>query len=161
MPPPKPARATHAATTDNTTTAVSTTSTGTGSASFFNSFLSLFGPRTSFAPFEAEIDHGGRALDAVIRPYPLKTAGEPLSFSFDPHTKVFKFEFRNSEALAADDASATEIYLPRYHFGSVPGTTFVVQVSDGTYSYNADEQLLVYKHALLNIPKHTIVIQRQ
>ncbi|KAF9928731.1 hypothetical protein FBU30_002149 [Linnemannia zychae] len=42
------------------------------------------------------IEHiGGRALDAVVRPYAAKVAGEPLSSNFDLNTLQFTFRYCN------------------------------------------------------------------
>ena len=64
-----------------------------------------------------ELDYGGRALPAVIRPYAMKTAGTPTYMTFDPFQGVFEFRFVH-KGPATDRASATEIFLPQYHFGN-------------------------------------------
>ncbi|KAF9192844.1 hypothetical protein BGZ49_003373 [Haplosporangium sp. Z 27] len=38
---------------------------------------------------------GGRALDAIVRPYAAKVAGEPISSEFDFNTLQYTFQFRN------------------------------------------------------------------
>ena len=38
------------------------------------------------------LDNGGRILRAVVRPYPAKTAGIPLRFTYEINTSEFEFE---------------------------------------------------------------------
>jgi hypothetical protein len=84
----------------------------------------------------ADPDSGGRALPALLRPYPRATAGTPLSFSFDYRSGAFTFEFRHDPAVAAP----TEIFLPawRYPRGCA------VEASDGEWELRDD--VLVYRH---------------
>lgn len=51
---------------------------------------------------------GGRALAAIVRPYPRATAGEPLTLAYDRTSRVLTFSFRADPQLAA----ATEIFVP-------------------------------------------------
>ena len=44
------------------------------------------------------LDNGGRILDAVVRPYPTKTAGIPLRFEYEVTTGKFVFEWATPEA---------------------------------------------------------------
>jgi endoglycosylceramidase len=39
-------------------------------------------------------------LDAIVRPYPERVAGDPIAWSFDPATSVFTFRFHPSSAAA-------------------------------------------------------------
>jgi hypothetical protein len=57
----------------------------------------------------ATLDSGGRALSALVRPYPLATAGEPLRLRFDRRRRRFQFEFRHDPAVTAP----TVIFLPK------------------------------------------------
>ncbi len=43
---------------------------------------------------------------------------------------------------------------------TLPGGSFMVQVSDGLYNYLPEEQLLVYKHGSLDVPVHSVTISR-
>eukprot|EP00960_Hanusia_phi_P001427 40632-Hanusia_phi.AAC.1 len=40
-----------------------------------------------------DIFSGGRALPAVIRPYPMRTAGDPMEIKFDVRDRIFYFRF--------------------------------------------------------------------
>jgi len=86
----------------------------------------------------ADIHSGGRALEAVIRPYAEKVAGEPLRMSFDIARRRFEFEFRHDPQVSAP----TEIYIPDFQYPH--GCT--VTVSDGTYNLERGSQTLVYRH---------------
>ncbi len=59
--------------------------------------LSIFSRDQQTDP--ADINSGGRALQAGVRPYALATAGEPLKMTFDYHTKRFSFTFRHDPAV--------------------------------------------------------------
>ena len=59
-----------------------------------------------------DINSGGRALEAVVRPYASKTAGEPLKMSFDIRRRRFDFEFRHDPAVDAP----TEIFVPNFQY---------------------------------------------
>lgn len=84
------------------------------------------------------LDDGGRALKAVLRPYPHRVAGEPLSISFDIQTGAFEFTFRHDEAVTAP----TELYVPRYQYPR----GCIVEVSDGAFELDLPAQTLTYRH---------------
>jgi len=98
--------------------------------------LSIFSRDQQSDP--ADINSGGRALEAAVRPYVRATAGEPLLMSFDYRHRVFEFEFRHDPSIDAP----TELFLPSYHY---PEGCEVV-VSDGTYDWSAKDQTLLYHH---------------
>jgi len=85
-----------------------------------------------------DINSGGRALEAVIRPYPVASAGEPLEIRFDIKKKIFEFRFRHDPAVSAP----TEVFVPRYQYPN----GCQVEVSDGEYTLNLAEQTLTYRH---------------
>ncbi len=93
---------------------------------------------------------GGRALAALLRPYPQKTAGEPLQLTFDYRRRVMIYRFRHDPTIG----QPTEFYLPQYQYPQ--GCR--VSVSDGEYDILADEQKLIYRHSSSQ-PEHTIRIQ--
>ncbi len=86
------------------------------------------------------INSGGRALSAVVRPYPLATAGEVLGVSFDMKRRWFELEFRHDLQVSAP----TEIFLPTFQYP----VGCQVEVSDGTFEVRPGEQRLVYRHTL-------------
>ncbi len=84
------------------------------------------------------INSGGRALEAVVRPYARATAGLPMRMSFDVRTKLFEFEFRHDPRITA----ATEFFIPTYQYPN----GYRVEVSDGTYGIDQPRQKLSYHH---------------
>jgi hypothetical protein len=85
-----------------------------------------------------DINSGGRALEAAVRPYPRKVAGEPLRMAFELKHRAFEFEFRHDPGVSAP----TEIFVPDYQYPD----GYVVEVSDGTYQVDRDGQTLTYWH---------------
>jgi hypothetical protein len=97
-----------------------------------------------------DVASGGRALQAVVRPYARATAGEPLSMAFDPRRRRFTFAFRHDPAVAAP----TELFVPEYQYPR----GCVVEVSDGTYEIDRERQTLTYRHSASRT-EHTIVVR--
>ena len=85
-----------------------------------------------------DVNSGGRALEAAVRPYARKIAGEPLRMAFDPEQRTFEFEFRHDPAVSA----STEIFVPQTQYPD----GYVVEVSDGTYEVDRESQALIYRH---------------
>ncbi len=96
--------------------------------------LSIYSPdqRTN----HRDINSGGRGLQAVVRPYPVVTAGKILRANFIPHTRVFKMEFMHDREIAAP----TEIYIPNCHYPH----GYSVWISDGRYEMHHSRQRLLY-----------------
>lgn len=113
-------------------------------------------PKSSFLhePFDPYL--GGRALPAVIRPFPKATCGIPLSWSYDYGKQVLTYRFENTSHLPTPDV-ATEIYLPPYVFPDEK--SFQVKVSDGTYTYLKEKYLLVYTHSDLTLAVHEVRVE--
>ncbi|MCX7706990.1 MAG: cellulase family glycosylhydrolase [Anaerolineae bacterium] len=86
----------------------------------------------------SDINSGGRALRAAVRPYPRAVAGEPLRMAFDLRRRVFEFEFRHDPQVAAP----TEIFVPVLQYPE----GYRVEVSDGTFEKDSARQVLVYRH---------------
>jgi hypothetical protein len=85
-----------------------------------------------------EVNDGGRALEAILRPYAMKTAGQPLEMAFDLKTRVFTFTFRHDPQVT----EPTEFYLPSIHY--LKGVN--VEVSDGETRIDVSNQRLYYHH---------------
>jgi hypothetical protein len=85
-----------------------------------------------------DIHAGGRALQAVVRPYARAVAGEPLHLAFDPSSKVFTLVFRHDATVTAP----TELFVPNYQYAR----GYAVQVSDGTVEIDREQQVLRYHH---------------
>jgi hypothetical protein len=86
-----------------------------------------------------DLNAGGRALEAIVRPYPRATAGEPLSLSFDIQRRIFNFEFRHDPAIQAP----TEIFVPDFQYPD----GYNVWVSDGECEVRKNDQLLIYQYS--------------
>jgi len=97
-----------------------------------------------------DINSGGRALEALVRPYPTVTSGEPLSIDFDYKSKRFEFKFRSDP----DVDEPTLIFIPnlQYPMG------YKVSVTDGTYKVDRENQLLEY-HPGIGVKTHQIIIE--
>lgn len=96
-----------------------------------------------------DIYDGGRGLQALIRPYAIKTPGEPLSMSFDIKTGFFEFTFRFDPAVEAP----LEVFVPAYHYAK--GAK--VHVTKGRLELDLKNQLLGY-FPNKGIPLHTITL---
>ncbi|MEE8120251.1 MAG: cellulase family glycosylhydrolase [Anaerolineales bacterium] len=99
--------------------------------------LSIFSRDQQTDP--ADIHSGGRALEAVVRPYPRAIAGEPLHMAFDIKKKRFTFEYLHDPEIEAP----TEIFVPNYQYPE----GYTVDISDGSFETNALTQTLVYHHS--------------
>jgi hypothetical protein len=86
-----------------------------------------------------DLNSGGRALEAVVRPYAHKVAGEPLEMAFDLKRRTFRFAFRHDPAVAAP----TEVFVPNLQYPS----GYRVEVSDGEYEVDRAAQRLIYRHS--------------
>ncbi len=99
--------------------------------------LSIFSRNQQTDP--GDVNSGGRALEAVVRPYARKVAGEPLRMHFDLSSRTFEFEFRHDPAVRAP----TEIFVPNYQYPE----GYAVELSDGTYRIDREAQTLTVQHA--------------
>jgi hypothetical protein len=86
-----------------------------------------------------DIHSGGRALEAVVRPYARAVAGELLHMTFDIKRKVFEFEFRHDTTIAAP----TELFVPNYQYPR----GYAIEISDGSYEIDRERQVVVYRHS--------------
>ncbi len=94
---------------------------------------------------------GARAKNALIRPYPMKTAGKGISVNFQMEKKVFTYVFEHDPNV---HDMPTEIFLPHLHFDK----GYIVEVSDGFYEVDETNQILKFYHSLdRNV--HTIKIK--
>jgi hypothetical protein len=99
----------------------------------------------------SDINSGGRALKVVVRPFPMKIAGEPTRQEFNPWSGHFIFEFKSDPSIT----EPTEIYLPGYHYGSGVRIT----VSDGSFTIDHEAQRLFYTAG--DLPIHRIEFHRK
>ncbi|MBP8997762.1 MAG: cellulase family glycosylhydrolase [Anaerolineaceae bacterium] len=109
--------------------------------------LSIFSPDQRNRP--EDINSGGRGLAAVVRPYPIATAGIPQYLNFNFLTGHFEYGFKTTTETKAP----TRLFIPRLHYPH--GIT--VQLSDGAYQYDEKNQLLEYTPG--NLDLHIISIK--
>jgi hypothetical protein len=104
--------------------------------------LSIYSPEDRSDP--TNINSGGRALEAVVRPYASAIAGTPVKMQYNVETGVFNFAFWHDNASTAP----TEFFIPDYQYP----TGYHVEVSDGMYEMDRANQRLIYRHTDKNIP---------
>ena len=85
---------------------------------------------------KTDLNSGGRALEAVIRPFPMAVAGEPLKSRFDPFTGTYKLEFIGDSKIK----EPTKIFFPLFHYG---GEVEII-VSDGSTEVDKKNQVLYF-----------------
>ncbi|HLH62407.1 MAG TPA: cellulase family glycosylhydrolase [Ktedonobacteraceae bacterium] len=98
--------------------------------------LSIFSRDQQMHP--QDMHSGGRALQAVVRPYARSVAGEPLRMTFDIDRKMFVFEFRHDASISAP----TVLFVPNYQYPR----GYRVEVSDGSYEIDRERQVVAYCH---------------
>lgn len=86
----------------------------------------------------SDMNSGGRALAALLRPYPKATAGKPAELSYDMKKRIFKFKYQHDSEMQAP----TEIFVPSYNYPS----GYKVIVSDGKWEKDTCSQTLTYWH---------------
>ena len=96
--------------------------------------LSIFSPAQQTG--SGDLNDGGRALEAVVRPHALAVAGEPLHVSFDIKTQVFQFQFRPDRGIVAP----TEFFVPNLHYPN----GYRVLATGGSWEPDDETQRLLY-----------------
>lgn len=87
----------------------------------------------------ADIYSGGRALEAIVRPYARATAGTPKRMRFDRETKTFEFEFLADPSIEAP----TEIFVPAFQYPR----GYAVELSSGRFEKDEGSQTLRVFHS--------------
>ncbi|MDE0508347.1 MAG: hypothetical protein OXI17_06885, partial [Gammaproteobacteria bacterium] len=113
-----------------------------------NEDLSIFSRDQQSDP--SDIDSGGRALSAVVRPYAKKVAGTPLNMRFDRRRGLFTFSFRHDSRVT----EPTELFVPNSQFPD----GYRVEVSDGEFEIQSEEQRVRYRHSDKDMPHLSRVI---
>jgi len=83
-----------------------------------------------------DLNSGGRAINAVVRPYPIYTAGKPVSLKFDYQRHHFSYCYQPDPTLSLP----TEIFVPSLHY---PGD-YQVTISTGYYEIDTLNQRLIH-----------------
>lgn len=95
---------------------------------------------------------GGRALEAVVRPYCIKTSGTPISAAFDIEAKVFRYRFKLDPAIK----EPSEFFVPAYHYPK----GYKVVADNGSFEKQTKNQTLLYKGSEMH-EIHEIIIMPQ
>ena len=95
--------------------------------------LSIFSPDQQ--DDRTDLNSGGRALDAVIRPYPAKTSGIPIHYHFNRKKKELVYVFRNDPKIQAP----TELFLPEFHYSDYE----VLGSADLEFKWDANHNMLL------------------
>jgi len=91
-----------------------------------------------------DLNSGGRALEAVVRPYAAAIPGEPLRMQFDSESGLFELAFRHDASITAPAV----LFVPSYQYPDGCEVT----VSDGTFDLDQDKQRLIYHPSDKDIP---------
>jgi len=121
-------------------------------------------PSASLAQTEESLDEGARLLSAIVRPYPAKVAGIPLSFDYEAKTGSFKFRYATPNPSAVPAGAdvmpttakppvhshceircrETEIFVP---LSLTRGRRMIIEgVEDKNYVYDEGRQTLFILH---------------
>lgn len=93
-----------------------------------------YGKDNYMGPLYPDGSERPRVMD-MVRPYPVRIAGEPVSFSFDQTTKVFTLRYRESAGVSGP----TEIYIPEArHYPN----GFVIESVDPNWRHEYDGRIL-------------------
>jgi hypothetical protein len=123
--------------------------------------LSLFSADQYLASTDkiSNIYSGGRAIEAVIRPYPIKTCGIPKMINFDAKAanRTFLYEF---ESISVDcnfcSSSPTIIFIPTFQYPN----GIDCYVSDGSWQYSRSKQIMLY-YADCSKSAHAVVVNHR
>ncbi|SCU78981.1 LAMI_0A06832g1_1 [Lachancea mirantina] len=95
----------------------------------------------------SEMDFSGfRALDAIMRPFPVKIHGQFLEAEFDLTKAVYALHIHGKANSGMENGSVETfslICLPQCHF---PMKSVTVKSSSGRFSYDTETQLLKWYH---------------
>ena len=83
-----------------------------------------------------DLNSGGRATAAFVRPYVRRLDGKPIRQAFDLKRKEYVLAFEH------EGEQVTEIFVPSLHYSR----GFNVEISDGSWTFSLDSQILLYQH---------------
>lgn len=97
-----------------------------------------------------DVNSGGRALSAIVRPYPYKVAGRIIEYRFNRLTGELVLRYQTDKKIAAP----TEIFLPSFHYGK----GYTVFSHSGEFRQHAEKNLLMFYPA--EYDKEQIIVVR-
>lgn len=83
-----------------------------------------------------DLNSGGRALDAAVRPYPYRVSGQITKYSFSSEIGEMELEFIPDST----NVLPTEVFLPEWHYQN----GFEVYATGGTLMFNDNADMLYY-----------------
>ncbi|KAL8851105.1 MAG: hypothetical protein Q9221_004001 [Calogaya cf. arnoldii] len=98
------------------------------------STTSMSSLQRSNTPAEIGSNPGFRAAEAYVRPSPIVTMGNVISYGFDQRNCTFTLVLESK--CAATEEVSTEVFLPEYHF---PKDDIAVEVSSGKWTVSVDD----------------------
>ena len=99
----------------------------------------------------ADINSGGRALAAVVRPYPVLTSGTPQALDFDFTSGRMEYQYIFDPTIE----SPTILFIPRLQYPD----GIIVSVSSGEYKFHPESQTL--EHQPLSAGVNSVIIKRK
>ena len=100
---------------------------------------------------EVDLFAGGRALQAILRPYSVRCSGTPLVMNFDVATRRFVLEFQHDPEITS---APTIVFVPFFQYPQTPR----VQISDGRFNLSLVTQTLEYYHDASAGQIHTLTL---
>eukprot|EP00756_Hemistasia_phaeocysticola_P062966 Hpha_TRINITY_DN6441_c0_g2::TRINITY_DN6441_c0_g2_i1::g.274::m.274 len=107
--------------------------------------------RQQRATLEEDLHAGGRGLPSIVRPYPMRTAGDPGALSFDIDTRRMEYTFKVNGGCSAP----TVFFVPEFQYPA--GYKAVVLIGEGRLEKAPDQQALLYISQSTGI--HTIEVK--
>mmetsp|Transcript_18684 Transcript_18684/g.30485 ORF Transcript_18684/g.30485 Transcript_18684/m.30485 type:complete len:766 (-) Transcript_18684:1517-3814(-) len=106
--------------------------------------LSLWSRDQQKVSYLENVNSGGRALSAAVRPYPMKTCGVPKDLSFFPLHSHRPFQFKFQSTSSCDSTvSPTILFVPKYQYPN----GFVVNVTAGLrYTHDEKKNIILLEH---------------
>ncbi|KAL9000794.1 MAG: hypothetical protein Q9169_000548 [Polycauliona sp. 2 TL-2023] len=98
------------------------------------STTSMSSLQRSNTPANLSSNPGYRAAEAYVRPSPIATVGNVISYGFDLRNCTFTLVLDCTEAATKE--VSTEVFLPEYHF---PKDNISVEVSSGNWTVGVDD----------------------
>ncbi|SCV06010.1 LANO_0H20120g1_1 [Lachancea nothofagi CBS 11611] len=113
-----------------------------------SSFSTIPHGRVSDIDTEEEESHwdynGVRALEAILRPYPVKISGEFENAEFDLTRREYRLTI-NAKSRENGRLASTLIFLPQMHF---PIGQTTIKTTSGQFLYDPNQQVLRWSHDL-------------
>merc|ERR1712037_602570 len=101
----------------------------------------------------SDLHSGGRGIEAFVRPYGHRIAGEPMEMAFDCFgpAREFRLKFRSLSNVAGP----TVVFVPHYQYPD----GIEVEVSDGAWDLRWEEQTLLWH--VEQEGRHSLKIRRK